>query len=102
MNIDNTIIEIEKFSKAILSVGSTIEDYKITDFETKYSITLPNDYKTFARKCNGLELFGTKIYGIKENDNKYSLHESYVFEHYEVENAMPLYLVPFSPDGGGN
>lgn len=54
------------------------------------------------RKYNDISLYGVNVYGIKESKGSYSLEECYLFEHYEVENEMPLYLVPFSPDGGGN
>ena len=45
---------------------------------------------------------GTTVYGIYSDSPHMSLGRAFNIEHYEVENAMPTYLIPFSPDGGGN
>ena len=70
----------------------------------KFNLNLPNDYNVLLRKHSGVNLYGTEINGIIQIPNLglTSLEQSYLFEHYEVENIMPLYLIPFSPDGGGN
>jgi len=31
-----------------------------------------------------------------------SLGKAFNIEHFEVDNKMPIHLIPFSPDGGGN
>ena len=104
MNMLEVIEEIEKFSITILNMGEPLEESVITNFEIKFNLNLPNDYKILLRKHNGVNLYGTEIYGIIKIQSLglTSLEESYLFEHNEVENEMPLYLLPFSPDGGGN
>lgn len=102
MNIYEVLVELEKFSNEILSLGSPLEEGIIINFEKKYNIVLPVDYKILLRKYNGVNLYGTEIYGIDQSEKSYSLEQNYLFEHNEVGNGMPLYLVPFSPDGGGN
>jgi hypothetical protein len=102
MNIHDIIKELEQFSRTILFLGLPGNlDYS-QEFEEKYNLRLPKDYKTLLQKYNGVTLMGTSVYGIKTAENPFSLHECYVFEHYNVQNVMPLYLVPFSPDGRGN
>ena len=104
MNIFETIEEIEKFSIDILTIGEPLAEEVIANFEMKYNLSLPKDYKELLKKHNGINLYGTEIYGIIQTRiaGLASLEENYLFEHYKVENEMPLYLVPFSPDGGGN
>ena len=102
MNIVEALEEVSKFSSDILSVGEPVQENKIAAFEKKYNLLLPSDYKILLRRYNGIDLVGTNIYGIDEGSSSYSLEQSYLFEHYEVANEMPLHLVPFSPDGGGN
>lgn len=102
MNINDAIEELKKFSKTILSTNESVSENLISEFEKKYNLELPEEYKIFLKNYNGIDLDGTQIFGIKEKGNLYSLEECYLSEHYEVENEMPLYLVPFSPDGGGN
>ncbi len=43
---------------------------------------------------------GVTVYGFNE-DNE-SIVNVFDFEHFEVESPQFSYLVPFSPDGGGN
>jgi hypothetical protein len=102
MNIFNVISELEKFSNEIFSVNEAIGEEEIIGFETRYNLKLPEDYKILIRNYNGISLYGTQAYGIKEKNGVFSLEECYLSEHYEVENEMPFYLVSFSPDGGGN
>jgi hypothetical protein len=102
MNILNAIKELQKFSTDILSLDKPVHEDAIYAFEEKYNLKLPSDYKMLVRVHNGISLMGTDIYGIAKSDNSYSLEDCYVFEHYKVENKMPLHLIPFSPDGGGN
>ena len=104
MNIIDAIKEVEKFSSIILTIGEPLEGTVIANFEVKYNLNLPKDYKILLEKHNGINLYGIEIYGIIQNQNAglTSLEETYLFEHYEVENVMPFYLIPFSPDGGGN
>jgi hypothetical protein len=100
--IDNALEEILKFSKRVLSVTDGIAEERIRAFEGKYSVILPDDYKAFLKKTNGLNLMGTVVYGIYDESAYMSLGRAFNIEHNEVENEMPAYLIPFSPDGGGN
>ena len=100
--IDNVLDEILKFSKRVLSVADGIAEDKIKAFEEKFGVILPNDYKAFLKKTNGLSLMGTVVYGIYDEPKHVSLGSAFDIEHYKVENEMPAYLIPFSPDGGGN
>jgi hypothetical protein len=102
MSIHIVIKELEKFSTDILSIAEPVEERAIDFFEKKHNIKLPSDYKILLEKYNGVCLDGTEVYGIEIKPGKYSLEDCYIFEHCEVGNEMPLYLVPFSPDGGGN
>lgn len=98
--IDSVIDEIFKFSTKVLTVTDGVTENRIRAFEEKYSLTLPNDYKTFLRRTNGLNLMGTVVFGITDESAYMSLDKAFNIEHYEVENEMPFYLIPFSPDGG--
>ena len=100
--INSVIDEILKFSTKVLTVTDGITEDKIMAFEEKYSLTLPNDYKALLKRTNGLSLMGTVVYGIYDESVYMSLGRAFTIEHSEVENEMPAYLIPFSPDGGGN
>ena len=102
MTIETVIHELELFSTNIISLYPPMIAGKSKEFEEKYKLSLPEDYKYFIRKYNGLELMGTKVYGIYTENTSNSLEESYIFEHWKAGNPMPLYLIPFSPDGRGN
>lgn len=45
---------------------------------------------------------GTEVYSLSGEAEGNSLDNIFEFEHYEVENPMPVNFLPFSPDGGGN
>lgn len=100
INIDEAFEEILKISPNVMSFKEGVKEGMIIEFETKYNVPLPNDYKTFIKRTNGLDFMGVTIYGIYEDS--VSLEGSYKFEHFEVDNEMPVNLIPFSPDGGGN
>ncbi len=100
--IDIVIDEILKFSTMVLTVMDGVTEDKISAFELKYSLVLPNDYKTFLKRANGLVLIGTTVYGVYDESVYMSLGRAFNIEHCEVDNEMPIYLIPFSPDGGGN
>ena len=94
------INELLKFSEDLLTLNSPVEPKKIQEFEKKVGLRLPNDYKEFIQNYDGVDLAGTAVYGISTSSQ--SLEDMYLFEHNEVGNPMPHYLIPFSPDGGGN
>jgi cell wall assembly regulator SMI1 len=100
--IYSVINEILKFSTRVLTVKDGVTEGEIRAFEEKYNLNLPNDYKTFLKRTNGLDLMGAIVYGINDESVYMSLDRAFKIEHYEVDNEMPIYLIPFSPDGGGN
>jgi cell wall assembly regulator SMI1 len=104
MSILNIITELKKFSSSILSLKNPIDEELIIEFEKNHNVNLPPDYKLLLQQHNGVILYGTEIYGIEKKgvETSYALDNCYIIEHFEVANPMPLYLVPFSPDGGGN
>lgn len=101
-NIEELVQQLELFSTELIELRQPISEEEIAKFEDKFDLKLPIDYKTFLKLHNGLSLVGLVIYGIDSKSVQFSLESSYVFEHYEVDNPMPEYLVPFSPDGAGN
>ena len=100
MSIISVLSELRNFSGGMLHLGAPVDEKEILQLEGKFNVLLPEDYKALLKEHNGLSLLGTEIYGIE--NTSFSLQECYNFEHYEVENPMPLYLIPFSPDGAGN
>lgn len=99
--MESIIAELLKFSEDILEINSSISDDRISIFEKKYNLKLPNDFKKFITKINGFSLLGNKVYGFDENITE-SIENVYHFEHFEVSYPQPLYLVPFCNDGRGN
>lgn len=102
IKISEVLEEMEKFSPSLYQMYEAVDESKITSFEQRYKVTLPNDYKLFLSKTNGIDFMGAIIYGIYDDTIFKSIGGSYIFEHYEVGNPMPLNLIPFSPDGAGN
>lgn len=90
------------FSEKIITLNKPASQESIIAVERQYNIKLPEDYLAFIRKINGLSLMGTIVYGVGEETWQSSLEKNYKLEHEEVANPMYDYLVPFSPDGGGN
>lgn len=84
----------------MLSLGKPGAQAPTEKFETTNKLTLPDDYKVLIKYHNGISLAGTEVYGI--GTELYDLQQCYQFEHYQVNNPMPHYLIPFSPDGAGN
>lgn len=97
-----TLSEIALFSEKIITLGSPTSLGEIDSFEKRTKLRLPEDYKTFLQRFNGISLLGTIVYGIVKNEISMSIEEAYKFEHDDVDNPMFDYLIPFSPDGGGN
>lgn len=100
--INELVQQLELFSAELIELRPPINEAKIGEFEGKFALTLPVDYKAFLKLHNGLSLIGLIIYGIDDESVRFSLEDAYNFEHHQVDNPIPEYLVPFSPDGGGN
>jgi hypothetical protein len=100
ITINKILKHLYKFSPEVLTLGEPLEDIKIVEnFEQKYNLRLPRDYKYLLTKHNGIDLMGVSIYGFAGAEN---LETVYEFEHNEVAYPQYNYFVPFSPDGGGN
>lgn len=107
MNTENILIndvieQLKRFSEDVLEWKRPIGAQKILDFENEFKIKLPREFVTLLKQTNGFSLMGFEIIGFSTLDNEYGLEETYRFEHFDVDNLMPSYLIPFSPDGYGN
>lgn len=97
--IDRVMRELLKFSPKMLELNDP-EAEKVALFESKFKLTLPEDYKYLLSITNGFSLMGDEVLGI--GGKREELIETYQIEHYEVGNPPYEYLIPFSPDGWGN
>lgn len=98
--VAKVLMHLKKFSSEILDLAPPLRDSRlIGEFENKYKLRLPNDYKWFVSMHDGLSLMGDDVYGFSGDEN---ILTAYDFEHFCVQYPMPEYLVPFSPDGRGN
>jgi cell wall assembly regulator SMI1 len=100
-NIDEIILELQKFTDKIVTFKDPASLSEIVAFEKSIEIKLPEDYKRFLQFSNGFDLRGKQVYGINPLDAE-NLESIYLREHYEVEIPQYKHLVPFSPDGAGN
>ncbi|UZT99053.1 SMI1/KNR4 family protein [Chryseobacterium fluminis] len=99
---DNALQELYKFSEDILYLGEPITASRIEILEQEIGYKLPEEFVYILKKHNGIILCGTEVYGLASELRGRSLDIIYKFEHFEVENPMPVYFFPFSPDGRGN
>lgn len=97
-----TLEKLYKFSKQLLYLGDSIDEIKVEKFEQRIGYKLPQDYKYVITKHNSIILAGTEIYGLSKDLKENSLDKIYGFEHFNVDNPMPDFYLPFSPDGQGN
>ena len=67
--------------------------------EADLDIVFPEDYRWWLMNHN-LSDTPEPVYGINASSDDILRH--YKIEHFEVENSMPDFLVPFCPDGWGN
>jgi len=100
--VEEIIQELLKFSDKILEINPPVQPEMVSEFEQKYDVKLPNDYKYLLNCTNGFSLMGTGVLGLYHEQNVNSLQEIYDIEHYQVNNPQPRYLVPFHNDGRGN
>lgn len=102
--VSEIILELEKYDKSVITFGKAASEQEIIDTEAHIGLELPDEYKEFVRRHNGLVF--TCEYILKVGNNvqplAFSMNEVYDFEHYKACNPMPLHLIPFSPDGYGN
>ena len=101
MTITEVINELYLFSTDVLTLEEPVNLDEVVRFENTYSLHLPQDYIELLKVTNGFDLMGTTVHGVG-NSLGYSLERLYTREHNEVANPLFNYLVPFSPDGGGN
>jgi cell wall assembly regulator SMI1 len=101
-SIDELIRHILRFSPKLRHLNDGASEAKIVQFENTYQLELPSDFKAFLLIANGIALLESTVFGIFDESVPVSLNGAYKYEHLEVENKMPKYLVPFSPDGRGN
>jgi cell wall assembly regulator SMI1 len=99
---DFVINELSQFSSGIISLGSIITDNRIDVFENQIKYELPLDFKYILKQYNGISLSGVEVYGLDLALRGSSLDEIYQFEHFKAAHKMPLFFLPFSPDGRGN
>ena len=76
----------------------------IKQFEERFNVELPSDYKYLLSLSNGFWYSGYEVLGISfdSKDTRCDLTNTYNFEHYESGNPMYPYMVPFYSDGFGN
>lgn len=101
MKLSELIGILKKFSTSMIEMYDPIEPVILKHFEERYKLILPTELEELLLLHNGINLMGTEIYGITSFSNRYDLKKCYEFEH-EVGNKMPLFYLPFSPDGYGN
>ncbi len=100
--IDNIINELHKFSGSIITLFPPVNPMFIIEFEKRFHLELPDDYKYLLTISNGINLMGDEILGITFLEYGADLVNTYEYEHFNVIIPQYDYLVPFSPDGGGN
>ncbi|RFZ90881.1 SMI1/KNR4 family protein [Mucilaginibacter conchicola] len=96
------IEELSRFDASMTEIGPAIKDHRLREFEKQIGFELPLDLKYFLTVNNGVSLMGVEILGLDEVNQGQSLNEVYQFEHFEVDNKMPMHYLPISPDGMGN
>jgi len=99
-NIDQILLELNKFSSNILTLEPPLLNlYLIENFEKRFDLILPNDYKYLLMNHNGIDLMGVTVLGFNGKENLVTVYE---YEHFEVNYPQYKYFVPFSSDGRGN
>jgi SMI1-KNR4 cell-wall len=93
--------ELLRYSSDILRLNSKVNEDYIINFERKYNLNLPLDFKLFISNLNGFSFSIITVYGF-DPANPLSIENIYHNEHFEVILPQYIHLVPFSDDGGGN
>ncbi|MNK04945.1 SMI1 / KNR4 family protein [compost metagenome] len=100
--IKEVIIELHKFDNDLIEFNPPVDPQLIVEFEKRYMVQLPDDYKQLIHLMNGFSLMGTGVLGLDSGNKVHSLENIYEIEHHEVDNPQPRHLVPFCNDGRGN
>lgn len=100
--MDEVIAELQKFTSRVLKWNEPVDPVLIERFESKFNVRLPEDYKYLLSITNGFSLMGDGVLGLIDKEKNYDLFMCYQIEHFEVIVPQYSYLIPFSPDGGGN
>jgi hypothetical protein len=98
MNVKDIINELKKFSERLVQFNEPLEEQKLIEFEKKYSIILPKDYKELMLFSDGFSLSGSELMPLLIK-NKSNTAE---FIYTELTNELPKGFLPISPDGAGN
>lgn len=101
-SIIDVIAELSKFSSKVFKPNPPANRYAIEAFESRYKLTLPNDYKYLVLQMDGFKLFGNSVYGITPVAEQEYLGQVYEREHFDVAVPQFPHLVPFNNDGNGN
>jgi len=101
-DVEAAVQELEKFAPAVCERGAPVKPELVAAFERATGLALPADYRAMVASINGFSVMGNEVYGLRGPDEPASLEAVYRREHVEVIVPQPAYLVPFSPDGGGN
>lgn len=100
--VDEMIDELRKFSSDVAELSQPVSQSSVLAFENNIGVRLPDDYKYTISQINGFAIMGDEVHGIKGEGVPQSMETVYRREHLDVIYPQPPYLVPFSPDGGGN
>jgi hypothetical protein len=100
--IESLFTELRKFSNKIIEFQTPVLEKDILNFENRFNIRVPNEFKYFLLKSNGLDLMGNTIFGLNKNEMTESLESVYYREHFLVSIPQMQHIIPISPDGGGN
>lgn len=98
--MDEIFEQLQQFKDGAITYYEPVDEISIDEFEHKNSVSLPDDFKLFIKKSNGIEVLSTSVYGL--GNKQEDLFEVYRREHTLVNIPMPGNVIPFSPDGGGN
>ena len=101
-DVEAVVAELAKFAPDVCERGDPANPALVAAFERATALVLPADYRAVVAHVNGFSVMGNEVYGLRGPDESASLESVYRFEHDEVQVPQPTYLVPFSPDGGGN
>lgn len=102
--LSKLIAGLEGLDNPMVSLGDPASEREIKETEAHIGQYLPDEYKEFVRKHNGLDCLCEYILRVGNHIQPaaYSMNNIFDFEHFDVCNPMPHHIIPFSPDGYGN